>query len=306
MKLFFFCFLLFNVLLQACSTSQPSDQMDVSKLKKGDLKTIQPLPYNSKNDYLRGLESSSYPLLLDEGADSLPEKEQKSLKASSKAPLTELAVLCHKNPSNSTFQKVLDYNSRYRKMPSFWTIVGNCFFNINQKEKAQLFYNKALELKPDFSPALNNIGVLLKTKGRAQKALLAFREAEKKDPFAKTPKLNLIYLYLEFGLTQKANNLLLGMLQRYPSDQNLLLAHALVSFFSGNLSKSQETFEKLDREQLLHPYVGLNYAYTLILSGKKDQARKVLEKVQISKKSKNQEYFSQLMALTAERNPEEK
>ena len=65
-------------------------------------------------------------------------------------------------------------------------------------------------------------------------------------------------------------------------------------FLSGNTSSALAYWEKIDNESQAKPYVGLNYAVALKMSGKKQEAESVFDKVNDNKLGQLANYYKKV------------
>lgn len=282
-------------MLLGCASGPPSDQLDIKDLNDSDLKAVKALPFVSGRDFFSNAKSKNYGLLMDESLEIAV--ETKTLDSLPNDSLSQLSRSCHEGPRQRDFQKILDMNAKYRLWPSFWNTVGICFFHQGNPEMAKLFFNKALELKSSYSPAINNIGVLLSAEQKDQKALLAFEQALKESPSSKTPRLNMLGLYLEYGLTQKAQNILNSLSRNDPGDEILLAAQAALYLYKGQMKQAIRTYEKLDSRTISYPFVGLNYSYALAMNNELSKAKSVLSSTKDSDGPKARDYRNRIRQL---------
>lgn len=68
--------------------------------------------------------------------------------------------------------------------------LGNAYLRRNMLDQAQLAYEEALRLKPDYAYALNNLGIVFETKGNDKQAFRLYQLAEVLDPEAEYSKDN--------------------------------------------------------------------------------------------------------------------
>jgi tetratricopeptide (TPR) repeat protein len=74
--------------------------------------------------------------------------------------------------------------------PEYWVIMGYSLEREGKTDKAQKYYEKALELDPDNFIAMNNLAKILSNRGQNDEALKIFKYLTKANP--KTPKGGLI------------------------------------------------------------------------------------------------------------------
>jgi tetratricopeptide (TPR) repeat protein len=272
----------------ACSTGTPDKKKgagDRDTISKETFTKAKPLSTNQVADFYQNAPKTLRPSLQDETIDNLSVTELSQI-SSSPDPLVELSLNC----SNKNYSKGLEVASkifqRYQKIPAYWNIIGNCYLGQGEYRKALLFYNKALESKSNYVPALNNIGVLYSIQGDDQKALVAFEKANKASPFSKTPRYNLARLYLSYGLASSAMPLFKGLLNDSPTDVDLLNALATANFMQSDYQQALSYFNQIPASELQSPEFGLNYSITL---KKTNQSEKALQVYKSLKKPASEE-----------------
>jgi Flp pilus assembly protein TadD len=162
--------------------------------------------------------------------------------------------------------------------------------------KAILYFNKSLEFKPNYSPALNNIGVMYREMGDDQKAEVAFDSATKSSPYAKTPRFNLAQIYLEYGLSGNARTHL-NVLVKAGGDSTVYNSMAISYLMENNLKLAGKYFSKVNHDDLEKPEFGINYALYLIRIKQLEKAEDVISDIEIDNKSK---YFRAYTKLQKE------
>jgi tetratricopeptide (TPR) repeat protein len=237
-------------------------------------KKEKPLTNAQVADFYATATSVSTPALQDETLDRYSEKDLAAVKLAGD-PLLEISVRCARREFAEAFKLAASSFHRYQKVAAYWNQVANCHLNTGAFRKALLFYNKALEVSPNYVPALNNIGVMYSRQGQDQKALVAFERANREARFAKTPRYNLARLYLTYGLAEAALPLFQGLLGEAPNDVDLLTALATTQFILADYPRALETFRTIPEAARSRAEVGLNLALTLKHLGKTAEAEKV-------------------------------
>jgi len=162
--------------------------------------------------------------------------------------------------------------------------------------KALLFYNKALEVSPNYVPALNNIGVMYSRQGLDQKALVAFERAYKQSKFTKTPRYNLARLYLTYGLVEAAVPIFQSLLNNSPNDVDILNALATAFFIQSDFQKAILYYKKIPQREWANPEIGLNISLVLKKSGKLEDAKKVFKMVRYPINENLKKYYASVKA----------
>lgn len=286
-KLLIFSF----VLVAACSSGEKKKQTDPETVDNKAFKKEKALSPSEVSDFYVGNTKSLNPALQDETLDRLSSQELSQVKIGNDA-LVELSVLCGRRDFKRAFKVASDNFDRYQKVPQYWTLVANCHLNQGSYRKALLFYNKALEVKPDYVPALNNIGVLYSRQGQDQKAVVAFERANKKSKFSKTPRYNLGKLYLTYGLATSAQPLFLGLLNDAPTDVDLLNAVASSYYLMSDYKEAMNYYRRIPQKEWQRAEIGLNVAVTLKKLGNAKDAHKVFESIEEPKRGTLKHYYA--------------
>ncbi|MCO4753568.1 MAG: hypothetical protein KC478_03755, partial [Bacteriovoracaceae bacterium] len=192
--------LLLLLLFTGCALTQKKG-LELDDVTNEDFKKPAPAKYEERKDYFSGVETKDAQALKDE---SLYRINNFDSDVDAKDVLTQIVYKCHKRDYDDAFAIVEKEHDKYRDNPSFWNQVGTCYLLKGERRKALMFYNKALEFKSNFAPALNNIGLMYRKEGQDQKAEVAFSKAVKSANFSKTPRFNLAQLYLDYGLYNDA------------------------------------------------------------------------------------------------------
>ncbi|HXH29949.1 MAG TPA: tetratricopeptide repeat protein [Bacteriovoracaceae bacterium] len=235
-----------------------------------------PLKTSEVPKYIENTPQSVNPALMDETTDRYSNSELAELKETND-PLIDIAVKCSQEDFKGAFALASNSFNKYQNIASYWNIIGNCHLNQGSPRKALLFYNKAIEVKANYVPAMNNIGVLYSRQGEKQKALVAFEKANKLAKFSKTPRYNLAKLYLSFGLAEEALVIFQGLLSSSPEDLDLLNTVASCYVLMSNYQEAFSHYQRIPRAQWTKPEVGLNLALTLKKIGKDDEAMSVFK-----------------------------
>ncbi len=267
-----------------------SESVTPDKVTNQSFKKERPLTNNEVQDFYATPTTSLNPALHDETLDRYTVDEIAAM-AESTDPLMELALRCSKRDFQNAFAVAAKNLDRYQKVAAYWNLVANCHLNQGSQRKALLFYNKALEVKPNYVPALNNIGVMYTKMDQDQKALVAFERAHNASKFAKTPRYNLAKMYLIYGLAEPALPLLKGLLDATPTDLDLLNAVANTYFLMSDYKTAFSYFQRIPAGHWSKPEIGLNLSVTLKKLGKAEDARKVFGSVQRPKSSGLGRYY---------------
>lgn len=283
-----FLFLIFLIAGCASKADKPKAKASVA-VSNETFKKEKVLSNSEVTDYYQTSTNALSPALQDETLDRLNSSELSSVNASTD-PLIDIVLKCSKRDFDGAFQVAAQYFNRYQKVATYWNLVANCHLNSGSHRKALLFYNKALEVSPNYVPALNNIGVMYVRQGNDQKALVAFERANKISKFAKTPRYNLAKLYLTYGMADLAQPLFISLLTESPADVDILNAVATSYMMLADYQNAFTYFQQIPKAQWQRPEIGLNVARTLNRLGKKDEAQQVAEDVKSSSKPELKKY----------------
>jgi tetratricopeptide (TPR) repeat protein len=270
-------FLLILAFLVSCSSKNKAIKTPETVSNEA-FKKEKPLTNAQVSDYYKESAKSINPALQDETLDRLSQSELANYSSSSD-PLLDISLKCLRGDFKSAFSTAALYFNRYQKVAAYWNQVANCHLNAGAHRKALLFYNKALEVKPNYVPALNNIGVMYSRQGMDQKALIAFEKANKESRFSKTPRFNLARLYLVYGLVDLALPLFQGLLSESSGDVDLLNAVATAYVLKGEFEKAKSYYQNVPNTEWGRAEIGLNLALTLKKLGQEEEAQKVLKKI---------------------------
>lgn len=282
------------VLLVACSSTEKAQDRNKEapvKVTNQAFKKEKVLANNEVEDFYAQNTATINPALQDETLDRYSAEEIEAM-ADSTDPLMELSLRCSRGDFNKAFSVAAKNFNRYQKVAPYWNQVANCHLNQGSHRKALLFYNKALEVKPNYVPALNNIGVMYSRMEQDQKALVAFERANKASKFAKTPRYNLAKMYLIYGLAEPALPILKGLLDSSPGDLDLQNAVANAYFLMSDYNQAHSHFQQIPGSHWAKPEIGLNLAVTLKKLGKTEDASRVFDNVQKPKNAALARYYT--------------
>lgn len=292
-----FLILIFTLIFTISCASQQKDGLqnidgysdeDLSWVKNEDFRPTSTVDYNIREDfYLEELSSDDS--LKKESIERAPKKVLNRIE-NSDDPISQLASLCYQKGGKKASRLMDKMYERYKDHPAYWNQIGTCYLNNGEHQRAELFYNKALDEKDDYAPAVNNLGVIYYREERFQKAMSAFEKASSINRFSLTPSYNLAQLYLQFGFIDKAENLFKALWKKSNSDRDVINALATIFLLKNNIGQSLRLYGKLSREELRKPEFGLNYAVALKMANKKDDAVDVLSDVNTGAKQALSDY----------------
>lgn len=215
--------------------------------------------------------------------------------------ITKILVSCYRGQFDIGFKIIDQLYREYRENPIYWTQVGSCYLLQGSRRKALLFYNKAREIKKNYAPPINNIGVIFQKSGFDQKAMKAYEEAKRVSRFSLTPLFNLAQLYVRFGFHSEAQTLLESMYRMDDEDQDVIFALGFLKFTAGDFDDAVKFYNKLDRSYYKDPRIGANVAYALAMVGEGDDALDIIDSLNKSNESDVIAYLSSIKELAEKR-----
>lgn len=291
-------YLVILVTLVGCSSnstkSESTDPAAGVKLSNQDFKKAKPIVYTPTQDKYLVQAGSAL------GSETLSQLDAKSMGqvATEKDPMSVMMAQCYRGDFENALKTADSIFNSFQKHPSYWNQLGSCHLLKGNERKALLFYNKSLEVKANYAPALNNIGVIYKRNGQDQKAHVAFDKANKSSRFAKTPRYNLAYLYLHNGIAEKSFTLFSSLLSENPSEIEVLIGAANSSALTGRWAQALELFMRVPDQYRTRSDVGLNMSLAAYQMNKKDVARQILSNTKVSDLDRG--YFAQLSQVIGE------
>ena len=282
------------IALVSCSSGPQKNHIDLEEtptVTEADFKKEKPLKVAEIQDFYVGDAKALSPALQDETVDRFSKQEVAQF-SDGTDPLLQITVLCNERSFEEGFKKATSIFQRYQKIATYWNAIANCHLNKGDFRKALLFYNKALEIKPNYIPTLNNIGVMYVRQGQHQKALVAFERAYNQSKFSKTPRYNLGKLYLTYGLVELAMPILNGLLSGSQEDVDLLNAVAAAYFLKSEYQEALSVYERIPKEQWENAEIGLNVAFTLQRLNRQEEAKKVFLAVSSPSNSELKRYYT--------------
>ncbi|MES2528746.1 MAG: tetratricopeptide repeat protein [Bdellovibrionota bacterium] len=286
--------ILLLILAVACSSGEKTGSRNTEapeKVTNDAFKKERTLKNSEVQDFYSANTATTNPALQDETLDRYSSEEISAMQDTTD-PLLDISLRCSKGDFQNAFAIASKNFNKYQRVAPYWNLIANCHLNQGANRKALLFYNKALEVKPNYVPALNNIGVMYSRMEQDQKALVAFERANAASKFAKTPRYNLAKMYLIYGLAEPALPVLKGLLESSPTDVDLLNAVANAYFLMSDYNSAYSHYQKIPAANWNRPEVGLNLAVTLKKIGRAEDAGKIFENVQKPKNQALARYYS--------------
>ncbi len=292
-------YLIMALFLISCASSEkkPTQEMSPqSNLKNTDFKKQKAITFSPSQDFYPTAPNGKN-ILLSETADKANSGELKTIGAGSDQ-LASMMALCYKKDFDAAFNISDKLFQTHLNVPTYWNQVATCHLLKGNERKALLFYNKALEVKANYVPALNNIAVIYNKNGQDQKAQVALQRALSKGMFAKTPRYNLAFLMLEYGLASKALPLFKTLSEDTPADVELRVGLANSFALLERWSEAWDQFGLIPDNRRKLPDVGLNMALAAHKLGKRDLAKSILSATDVN--TSNRKYAEKLSGVIGE------
>lgn len=200
--------------------------------------------------------------------------------------INSLVALYKRGQLQQALQLGAELAQRFPTSFLIFNILGVICFSLERFEDAVASYNKALQLKPDFSEAHNNLGNALKSLGRYEEAIACYNNALQIKPDDTEVHNNLGTTFIQLGRYKEAIARFTKVLQIKPGDMqacnNLLEQYER----DNNLPALKDALENA-KETLPEDDSNLLYHLGQLASREKrlEDARTYLEKVSSSKLS---------------------
>lgn len=291
----------FIVLFLAGCASQQRDKgvdLDDAELKwlsNRDFVPAQEVPYRPTEDFFSPRVAPSDSITRETIA-RLSDSELRQVVRQSDDPIALAAAHCHRGDFNSAFAVLDEAHDSFKSHPGYWNQVGTCYLLRNEINTSLLYYNKSRGLDPNYAPAVNNIGVIFMLKGLEQKAFRAFEEASRMNSFSLTPSFNLAQLYLKYGFTAKAREILAGIHRTNQDDVEVLAGLATSFLLEGNYERAVSFYSRIPRGDHGAPYIGLNFSLALHNIGRVRDAESIFSQVGRNDLGAYQDYYFQVEA----------
>ncbi len=216
--------------------------------------------YSIPNISLNKAEQESTELMLPSSLESAGEHDQ----------MAELMNECRFGDMKKFKGRVQKIKKSQAKNPAYWNVIAACYIYKKEWAKAKLFLDRAFSLVKNYSPALNNFGVMQASIGEDRFALELFQEAAKENGVV--PKINMGITYLKFFHAQKA----LQAVSTIQGDTHwkVTAIKASSQYMLGNYGESIKYFSSIiEKDQFEKTNFNVNYALALFYNGNKSDAR---------------------------------
>ena len=190
-------------------------------------------------------------------------------------------VNCYKGEAGKTLESFKkDYITKGQE-PYYWLHVGNCYFIQESWSKAEFFYRMTLDeskVQTIRSIALNNLGLIHFKYEQWEKGRELLKKSMDLAPRFKVPRYNMSQLYLQFGLYDKAIEVLSEKAFRGHKDIDVYFSFANAYLYKGDLKQAAEYFTMIPKEHFVREDIAATYALYLLKTGKVKEAYEVMKK----------------------------
>lgn len=203
----------------------------------------------------------------------------------SEANPDHVVVNCYQGQAKETLEKFKkDYITK-ENTPYYWLHVGNCYFIQEAWTKAEFFYRMALDenkLPTVKSIALNNLGLIHFKYEQWEKGRDYLNKSMALAPKFKVPRYNMSQLYLQFGLYDKAIEVLTGTAFKDDKDVDVFFSLANAYLYKGDLGAAAKYFKMIPKEHFRREDIAATYALYLIRTGDLLKAKEIMTERQRS------------------------
>jgi tetratricopeptide (TPR) repeat protein len=189
-------------------------------------------------------------------------------------------VGCYQGETKRTLKQFKQDYLTKNQDPYYWLHIGNCYFIQEDWSKAEFFYRMTLEeskAKTIKSIALNNLGLIHFRYEQWEKGKEFLKESMALAPKFKVPRYNMSQLYLQFGLYDKAIEVLNDSAFRGHKDIDVYFSLANAHLYKGDLKTSADYFRLIPQESFRREDIAATYALFLIKSGKIHEAKEIMD-----------------------------
>ncbi len=189
-------------------------------------------------------------------------------------------VSCYQGQAKETLDKYKRDFLNDSQKPYYWLHIGNCYFIQEDWTKAEFFYRMTLDESKNQmvkSIAMNNLGLIHFKYEQWEKGKDFIQKSMDLAPKFKVPRYNMSQLYLQFGLYDKAIEVLSDSAFRGHKDIDVYFSFANAYLYKGDLAKSSQYFKMIPPEHFRREDIAATYALYLIKTGNVPRAQEVMK-----------------------------
>ena len=222
----------------------------------------------------RKIDDSSWDSLADESYLRWGNQRLKSARS------RESVMNCYQGKAKETLEKYKRDYITEGQTPYYWLHIGNCYFVQDAWTKAEFFYRLSLEeakVATVKSIALNNLGLIHFKYEQWEKGKDYLKQSMALAPRFKVPRYNISQLYLQFGLYDKAIQVLNESAFKGHKDIDVYFSLANAYLYKGDLARSSEYFKMIPDKHFTREDIAATYALFLIKKGDLKGAKEVMK-----------------------------
>ena len=198
-----------------------------------------------------------------------------------KSAKTEHPVIgCYQGEAKKTLETSKKDYIEKNKTPYYWLHIGNCYFIQENWNKAEFYYRLTLEetkVSTIQSIALNNLGLIHFKYEQWEKGREFLKESMSLAPKFKVPRYNISQLYLQFGLYDKAIEVLNDPAFNGNKDIDVYFSLANAYLYKNDIKTSAKYFQMIPQENFRREDIAATYALFLIKQGKIKKAKSIMD-----------------------------
>lgn len=192
----------------------------------------------------------------------------------------EAVMNCYQGKAKETLDTYKKEYVTKGQTPYYWLHIGNCYFIQEDWSKAEFFYRMTLdEVKTTTikSIALNNLGLIHFKYEQWEKGKEYLKQSMALAPRFKVPRYNMSQLYLQFGLYDRAIEVLNESAFKGHKDIDVYFSLANAYLYKGDLKTSSDYFKMIPKEHFKREDIAATYALYLIRTGNVKGANEVMK-----------------------------
>lgn len=189
-------------------------------------------------------------------------------------------VGCYQGKASETLDSFKKEYITESQGPYYWLHIGNCYFTQESWSKAEFYYQMALDESKTHtvkSIALNNLALIHFRYEQWEKGKELLIKSMKMDSSFKVPRYNASQLFLQFGLYDRAIEVLSNSAFKGHKDIDVYFSLANAYLFKSDLVNAQKYFSLIPKDQFRREDIAATYALYLIKTGNMKQAREIMK-----------------------------
>ena len=203
--------------------------------------------------------------------------------------------LCHQTRYDEALETQIKQLKAHMHSASYWNAVGLCHLLKGSFETAHYYFNIGLTKQPKVrikSSINNNLALIELKRNNPEQAKFYLKKAITLDS-ALTPKVNLCYLYLSYGMSAQATVLLQSFQSQTDSD-DINYLNGLNYLINQQYELAYKHFEKLSIEFSQNMDVSLYKSYTFLKVGKVSEAMSLFDSIKTDQFIKTHRLYTYL------------